>query len=197
MVPPTIAVIVEGHGEESSLRSLVHQIIASNCGIVYPTVMAPYRASWGSLVNKPEDLERYAEIVLREGGPGSRLLVLLDGDGYCPAELGPRLFENLIRRFPNAFVSVTVADHEYESWFVASAESIAEHVGTTLEVEVPDDIEKIGDPKGWLGQHILNRRYKETSDQASFSSCIDVPLARQRSKSFNRFCIELERLLSP
>ena len=196
MVPPKIVVIVEGHGEEESLRPLVNQIIESNCGLVYPIIMAPYRVSWGSLVNKPDDLERYAEIVLREGGPGSRLLVLLDADGLCPAELGPRLFECLIRRFPKVFVSVTVADHEYESWFVASAESIAEHVGTVLTVQVPDNIEEIRDPKGWLERYVLNRRYRETADQASFSRCINVPLARQRSKSFNRFCIELERLLS-
>ena len=32
-------------------------------------------------------------------------------------------------------------------------------------------------PKAWLERNILNRRYRETADQASFSSVIDVPLA--------------------
>ena len=185
MASPEIATIVEGHGEEAALRPLIYHIIASNSGLIYPTVRPPYREPWGSLVNKPGDLERCAEIVLREGGPSSRLLVLLDADGRCPAELGPRLLERLTHRFSDRLVSVTVADWEYESWFIASAESIGEFVGTATAVEVPDKIEEIVDPKKWLEENILKRRYKETSDQASFSTRINVPIARQRSLSFN------------
>ncbi len=37
---------------------------------------------------------------------------------------------------------------------------------------------------------------KETVDQPAFSNLINVPLARSRSPSFNRFCREVERLLS-
>ena len=196
MSPPTIAAIVEGHGEEAALRPLIHNIIASSEGLVYPNVLQPYRESWGSLVNKPDDLERCAEIVLREGGPSSRLLVLLDADGRCPAELGPKLLDRLTRQFSNRLVSVTVADWEYESWFIASAEAIAQYIGADTAVQVPDNIEEIVNPKRWLEQNILKRRYKETADQASFSSRINVPMARQRSLSFNRFCLELERLLS-
>ena len=196
MEPHTIALIVEGHGEEAAIRPLIINIIASCDGIVYPKIMQPYRESWGSLVNRSGDLERCADIVLREGGPGSRLLVLLDADGCCPASLGPTLLERLVLRFPGRLVSVNVADWEYESWFIASAESIAEHIGVTVGTEVPDNIEEIPNPKAWLERNILNKRYRETSDQASFSSVIDVPLARQRSQSFNRFCLELERLLA-
>ena len=196
MSPPTIAAIVEGHGEVTALRPLIYNIIESGDGLVYPNVLRPYREHWGSIVNNPDDLERCAQIVLREGGPSSRLLVLLDADGHCPAELGPKLLERLTLRFSNNFVSVTVADWEYESWFIASAESIAEYVGADAAVEVPDNIEDIDDPKTWLEHNILKRRYKETADQASFSRLINVPIARQRSISFNRFCLELERLLS-
>ena len=196
MEPPTIALIVEGHGEEAAIRPLINNIIGSCDGIVYPKIMQPYREPWGSLVNRAGDLERCADIVLREGGPGSRLLVLLDADGYCPALLGPTLLERLVLRFPGRLVSVSVADWEYESWFIASAESIAEHIGVTVGTEVPDNIEEIHSPKAWLERNILNRRYRETADQASFSSVIDVPLARQRSQSFNRFCLKLERLLA-
>ena len=192
----TIASIVEGHGEQNAIRPLLTNIISSSEGTVYPRIVAPYRVPWGSLVNRPDDLERAAQIVLREGGPCSRLLVLLDADGNCPASLGPTLLRRLIVRFPDTPVSVSVADWEYESWFIASAESIAQHVGTSLEVEVPENIEEIENPKAWIERNILQGRYRETRDQASFSSTIDVALARQRSHSFNRFCLELERLLS-
>ena len=196
MVPPTIAPIVEGHGETGALLPLIYNIVESNTGLVYPRIVRPYRAHWGSLVNRPEDLLRYAEIVLQEGGPGSSLLVLIDADGCCPAELGPKLFERLKLRFPDDPISVTVADWEYESWFIASSEAIAAHIGTDLSIDIPDRIEEIQNAKEWLELNILKRRYNETDDQAAFSSLIDVPLARQRSRSFDRFCLELNRLLS-
>ena len=194
-MPLTIAPIVEGYGEEDAIRPLITNIIVSSEGTIYPRIVSPYRLPWGSIVNRPDELERAARIVLREGGPNSRLLVLLDADECCPALLGPELHHRLASRFPDVPVSVSVADWEYESWFVASAESIANHVGGSLEFEVPDNIEAIQDAKGWLERNILNGRYRETRDQASFSSAIDVPRARQRSHSFNRFCLELERLL--
>ena len=158
--------------------------------------MPPYRAHWGSLVNVSGELERYAESVLREGGPNARLLVLLDADGLCPAELGPNLLQRLLNRFPRNLISVSVADWEYESWFIASAESIAGHVGVAGDFEVPQDIEEIHAAKEWLERNIIGGRYKETQHQAAFSSVIDVPVARQRSQSFDRFCREVERLLA-
>lgn len=196
MEPPIIASIVERHGEVEAILPLIQRIIESTDGVVYPRVMRPYRQPWGTLVNRRDNLERCAEIVLREGGPASRLLVLLDADDYCPATLGPQLLQRLILRFPENRISVSLANWEFESWFVASAESIAHHLGKVVEVTVPENIEDIQDPKGWLERHVLNRRYGETSDQSSFSSLIDVPLARQRSQSFDRFCRELERLLN-
>ena len=196
MDPLTIAPIVEGHGEQNAIRPLLTNIISSSEVTIYPRIVTPYRVPWGSLVNRPDDLERAAQIVLREGGPHSRLLVLLDADGNCPASLGTALLQRLIVRFPDTPVSVSVADWEYESWFIASAESIAQYFGTSLEVEVPENIEEIQNPKAWIERNILRGRYKETSDQSSFSSAIDVALARQRSHSFNRFCLEVERLLA-
>ena len=195
MEPFTIAPIVEGHGEVAAILPLIHNIIASYDGTVYPRIVTPYRVPWGSLVNRSGELERSAQIVFREGGQDSRLMLLLDADGYCPATLGPELLERLRSRFPDKAISVIVADWEYESWFVESAESIAAHVGSSLEVEIPENIEGIQNPKGWLESNILHSRYRETSDQASFSSVVDVPLARQRSRSFDRFCTELQRLL--
>lgn len=192
---PVIATIVEGHGEEAAIRPLITNIITSSAWDIYPVIAQPYREPWGSLVNRPGDLERCAQIVLREGGQGSRLQVLLDADECCPAVLGPDLLERLLLRFPGRLISVVVANWEFESWFVASAESIAQHVGATLGAAVPENIEEIQNPKAWLERNILHRRYRETGDQASFSSVIDISLARQRSQSFNRFCRELERLI--
>ena len=105
--------------------------------------------------------------------------------------------ERLAVRFPNNPVSVNVANWEYESWFIASAESIAAHFDADLPCGIPQDIEEFGGrTKGWLAHNIIGGRYKETEHQAAFSNLINVPLARQRSHSFNRFCREVARLLS-
>ena len=193
---PIFAAIVEGEGEESALRPLIHNIIASGVGGEYPTVMPPYRVHWGTIVNKPDELAYYAQMALREAGNAARLLVLLDADGRCPAELGPRLLQQLEIRFPSVPISVTVADWEYESWFIASAESIARHTGTTNQIEVPDNIEAIKAAKGWVERNLMADKYKERKHQAAFSTRINVSLARSRSHSFNRFCREIERLLT-
>ena len=194
-MPPVFASIVEGEGEEAALRPLIENIIASSAGAVYPRIVRSYRAHWGSMVNKAEELERYAAAALREGGPNARLLVLLDADDRCPAELGPQLRQRLVARFPNNLVSVNIADREYESWFIASAGSIASNIGTVSSPVLPDNIEEIGGAKGWLAQNLLSRRYDPIDDQPAFSPYIDVLLARRRSRSFDRFCREIERLL--
>ena len=106
------------------------------------------------------------------------------------------LLDRLNTRFPGTPASVNVADREYESWFIASSESIAHHVGSNAVFEAPSHIEGIRNAKGWIERNVLSGSYKETVNQASFSSCIDVLLARQRSQSFDRFCREVERLLA-
>ncbi len=193
---PVFAPIVEGHGEETAIRILINTILAAINSEIYPVIVAPYRVPWGRLVNVDGELERYVEMAICDGGPDTRLIVVLDADDRCPAELGPMLLARLNARFPNNPASVNVANREYESWFVASAESIARHVGSAQSFEIPSPIETIRDAKGWIGRNVLHRSYKETADQASFSSRIDVSLARGRSHSFNRLCLEVHRLLA-
>jgi hypothetical protein len=197
MTPLVFASVIEGHGEEEALRVLITTILAAIVSDVYPIIARPFRVPWGTLVNVDGELERYAEMAIRDGGPTAKLIVVLDADDRCPAELGPQLLQRVKSRFPNNPASVNVADREYESWFIASSESIAHHVGSNAVFEVPSTIEEIRNAKGWLARNVLNRSYKEIGDQAAFSSIIDVPVARQRSQSFDRFCREVERLLSP
>ena len=190
------APIIEGHGEEEALRILINTTLASMESALYPTIVRPFRVPWGTLVNVDGELERYAAMAISEGGPTAKLIVVLDADDDCPAQLGPQLLSRLRTRFPDNPASVNVADREYESWLIASSESIARHVGSDAVFEVPSNIEGTRNAKRWLSRNVLGRSYKETDDQASFSSIIDVPLARQRSQSFDRFCREVERLLT-
>jgi len=194
---PVLVSIVEGEGEVAALRPLIENIIASSAGAVYPHIMRPHRMHRGSLANNIGELELFAAAALAEAGPAARLLVLLDADDDCPAELGPQLRQRLAARFPDNPVSVNIADREYESWFIASAAAIANRIGAVSPPAPPDNIAAIRDAKGWVRRHLAGGAYRATRHQPSFSTMIDVPLARRRSPSFNRFCRELERLLPP
>ena len=196
MTPPVFATVVEGHGEVAALRVLIATVVAHIGSEVYPVVPTPLRVPRGTLLRTPGALENYAAQAIQLSDPRARLLVLLDSDDECPAELGPRLLQRLDSRFPDRPISINVANREYESWFIASAESIAGHIGVDpFHSTMPSNIETIRGAKEWLSRNLLHRRYKETTYQAAFSSAIDVPLARSRSQSFDRFCREVERLL--
>ena len=140
---------------------MINSVLAAIESDVYPTIVAPYRVPWGTLVHVDGELERYAARAIRDGGPMAKLIVLLDADDRCPAELGPELLNRIHARFPLNSASVNVADREYESWFIASSESIAAHVGSSADFEVPANIEEIRDAKGWIRRNVLNRGYKE------------------------------------
>ena len=164
-MPPVLASIVEVHGEAAALRPLIENIIASSAGAVHPRIMRSRRMHRGSLVNNIGELEQFAAVALDGAGPDGRLLVLLDADDDCPAELGPQLRQRLATQFPDNPVSVSIANREYESWFIASAESIADRIGTANPFGVPQNIEEIRAAKGWIERYLMAGKYRETRHQ--------------------------------
>ncbi len=138
-------------------------------------------------------------MALIRGGPMTRLFILVDADDACPAELGTQLKERvqlIAQNFPQCLASVNIANREFEGWFIASLETIAEFERISMPEHLPPDIESIRGAKEWLTSHMSSgRTYSPTADQARFTSAIDIDLARQRSRSFDRFCREVGRLL--
>ena len=197
MTLPVITSIVEGEGEEEAFPKLIYNIATTSGLAVRPIVRPPFRVQRDALKNRPDALEDYAVKAFREGGPEARLIVLLDADDDCPAELGPQLLQRLSVRIPLERVSVSIANREYEAWFIAGLESIASYVSIDADTTVPQDLEDIRGAKEWLSQHMPSGSpYKPTLHQAELSSAVDISLARQRSQSFDRFCREVERLLA-
>ncbi len=206
MFTPIFAPIIEGHGEVVAFRDLINKI-AEACGATaYPVISDVWRVS-RTIIVRPEELESKAEKAIRQAEalpdmPASSrasLIVLFDADADddCPAALGPLLHERLVTRFPNNPVSVSLANREYENWFIASLETIAESAGIAPSTSVPTNSEHIRGAKEWLSRRMPRGiSYKPKNDQVRLTTAINVPLARQRSQSFDRFCREVERLLS-
>ncbi|HUG80268.1 MAG TPA: DUF4276 family protein [Bryobacterales bacterium] len=126
------------------------------------------------------------------GGRGA-IIILLDSDEDCPAELGPGLLARATTTRSDIVISVTVAKHEYGSWFLAAAESFDESA-LSSDYAVAEDPEAISGAKERLRDPATGRRYSPTIDQPAFTRIMSLASAR-RARSFDRFYREVERLL--
>lgn len=126
-----------------------------------------------------------------EGRAGA-ILIIVDADDDCPAELGPRLAATARSRVPNVPVEVVLANREFESWFLAALPSLAGVAGLPPTSTVPPDPESIRDAKGYLRN--LAGRY---SDQPRFAARIDLEMACANSPSFAKLWRAVVALARP
>jgi Domain of unknown function (DUF4276) len=191
----TIASVVEGHGEVSALPRLLHRLAAEFPMAELRTPKPPWRRPRGSLV-APSGIEREVESNSWVG-PSGGILVVLDADDDCPAQLAPELLNRARAARPDLRVSVVLATREFEAWFLASAQSLAGQHGFPADMTAPDDPEGVRGAKEWLSRHRpKGHPYKETVDQGALASAFDIRQARKHSPSFDKFCREIEALLT-
>ena len=70
-------------------------------------------------------LEAYVGLAAQRVGSGEAFSFFLDGNGDCPARLGPALLERARVARRDRGIEAVIARCEYEAWFVASIECIA------------------------------------------------------------------------
>lgn len=180
-----LATIVEGHGEVEAFPALLHRIALAIPAQQMLRVNAPIRVKSGSFLNDEDYFFRQVTLAAAKAAQeeGS-VLILLDCDDDCPAELGPRLLQKVqgVRNDVEYFIAL--AHREYESWFLAAARSLRGIRGLPLDLEPPADIDNIRNAKGWLGQRMA-QAYDPVTHQLEFSRKIDIEQART-SRSFDR-----------
>jgi hypothetical protein len=181
--------VVEGHGEVEAVPHLIRRYIAAKNPPFALTVGRAIRVHRGSIV-KDGEIERAVTLARYSG---DAVLVLLDADDDCPAQLGPQLQQRAQNILPAS--SVVLAKSEFESWFVCAAASLRGKRALRDDLTAPDDPESIRDAKGWLSRNMVNPRlpYSETIDQPALSMLFDIDLAR-KSDSFDKLLRELDRL---
>lgn len=191
--PPMIAPIVEGHGEVFAVREIITRIGLELLNGTWIGVAQPFRLDSGKM-RKPDELTKAVRIsAARVEGPGG-VLILRDGDDAdinCPVQLAEMLQpdQNLV----SVGVEIVVAYREYESWFLAAADSLRAHPDVRDDATAPMNPEGKRDAKGEL-EKLMLESYKETRHQPKFSALIDLKTASKNSRSFRRMIQAVETL---
>ena len=189
-----IGCIVEGHGEVAAAPILIRRI-AEN---LYPELVVrmppPIRVSRDKVVKEGE-LERQVGLAARKIGGRGAIFILLDSDDDCPAQLGPELRLRALQVHDNLPISVVLAKHEFEAWFLAAAESLRGHGGLRDNLQVPNNPEAIRGAKEWLSKRMEDAgTYHPTVDQPALTACFDLNQAR-RADSFDKCYRDIVNLL--
>lgn len=189
--------IVEGHGEYECVRKLVERVWCELLGQEYVEVLRPIREKRGRLV-KPEQLAKAVSLAAAKLGNSpsddpALILLLVDADKNPPCLLGPQLLKDARAARADMEIACVVANVEYETWFVAAAESLEEYLALPDAVPADPEGQRLG--KGWIERHFqgAGARYSETQDQPAMTARMDLALCRQRSPSFDKFCREFEK----
>jgi hypothetical protein len=179
-----IGCVVEGHGEVQSVPILVRRIAQNLDPGLILSIPHPIRISKMKLL-RPNELERAVRLAaLNVEGDGG-ILVVLDSDDDCPAQLAPMLQARIQEGRPDLPSAIVLAKCEFETWFLASAESLRGHRTLAADLQAPPDPEAIRGAKEWLEKRSAQGRYAPTVDQASFAATFDLALAR-RAPSFDK-----------
>lgn len=200
-MPPsvvTIASIVTGEGEIEAVPLLIRRIAHELAPGLHVHAPRPQRVPESRLV-KPGELERRVEFAARQA-PG--VLVVLDCDDGCPAQEGPALLRRAQAVRPSVPVEVVLARREFETWFLAAAESLAGRRGLLDTLVAPPEPEAIRGAKEWLRRHMKpGHAYREVLDQPKLTHAFDMSTARKRSDSFDvlfrRLTALIRRVVGP
>jgi hypothetical protein len=191
-----IGALVEGEGDAVALPKLVHRV-ALRIGVANPVVVRPVIPSPASRLWKERSLEHQLDNLARQVRGGGILVLLdCDWDGGCPKHDGPAWLKRAQTARPDLLIRLVLAHKEYESWFVAAAESLRGVRGLPDDLSSPANPEGIRGAKEWLTQQMPGRSpYSPVPDQAILTSVFDLDLARQRSPSFDKCYREISAML--
>lgn len=204
-MPLRVVVIVEGHGEDGAIRTLLERIWYELLGGDYIEVI-PWRGKQGRLLlPEGEGLRPVVEAAAIKLHATERtdlrrlLLVMIDTEGHkenCPRTKAPELvaWARTERSDAATEIACVLPNVMFETWFVAAAESLKG------KNDLPADLPKPADPEGdrlgklWVKKY-LPRKYKETVDQPRFVGHMNLTECRASSRSFRKLVKELQQRL--
>lgn len=184
--------IVEGQSEERAIGVLLRRLL-TDIGATHVDVARPFRVKRNRVVREGE-LERSIAQAIRSRPGATNVLVLLDADRDCAAELAPKLVVRA-RAATDIPVHVVFPNGEIEAWVLAATESVRGVRGIRQDAEPPPSPESVRDAKGALTARMEGSRgYVATDDLSAFFAALDVTLATERSPSAAKLLRDLRSL---
>lgn len=194
----TVVPIVEGHGEVPSVRILLQRIWYELLQGEFIEVLQPIRQPRDRLTsNKEGALEKALNLAAGKLRARSGLqqptliLILLDANTDVPCALAPSLLQTANDCRADQDIACVLPNVEYETWFVAAAASLGEHLDLSKDRALPETPEDLRLGKAWIQQRFKGR-YSETVDQPKLTARMDLYGCRTQSPSFDKLCRELE-----
>ncbi len=99
-------------------------------------------------------------------------MILADSDDDPPCLLGPELLKKAMQIRPDVPIGVALAQREFESWFLAAAQSLQGKRSLPKDLEPPPEPEAIRNAKQWLDGRMGTQGYSETVDQPGSHGCL-------------------------
>ncbi len=187
---PQIASIVEGKSEVESLPILLRRILWDD-EIFDLQIAKPFRVNRTKVVKQGE-LERSIRQLVRDRSDVAGIIIVLDADDDCPAQLASKLLErsNATTQLP---VSVVMANREYEAWLLGAKESLKQTGFLKSDAQTPADPESIRGAKEKLRRNMLSK-YSEVTHQPVFTNVFDFHQARETCPSLDKLIRDVKTL---
>ncbi|MBI4756755.1 MAG: DUF4276 family protein [Betaproteobacteria bacterium] len=177
--------IVEGQGEVQAVPTLLHRLAQQSDPSTPVRVNAPIRVKSGSFLNDSDYFRRQVSLAAAKAAQSQgHVLILLDCEDDCPAILGPELLRRARAVRADVSVRVFLAYREFETWFIAAADSLRGRAGLPDDLIAPADPERTRDAKGWLSER-MPRPYDPIVHQLEFTRAFDLAQA-ETNASFRR-----------
>ena len=180
----TIQPIVEGYGDVAAFPVLLRRFVEE--AQVWPVhIGRPIRRPRNQLVEEV-GAKRAVRLALMQPNCDA-VLMLLDGDSDCPADLGPTVQGWATEAAGGVPCGVVLAHREYEAWFLAAIESLRGHRGVRIDAEphpIPED--PLGAKEQFESRMRPGATYVESADQPAFSAIFALSVAYSRSRSFRK-----------
>ena len=192
-----IVPIVEGDGDIGAFSALLSKIIHGkyqryDVSVAQGKGQVVKANGRGNLENK---LDKFLGHAQNRPNCGA-ILVLVDSDSDCPVTLAQELYQRSAKIGSKYPVEVVCANPSYESWLLASLDTIRGKCGISADANLTCSPEDVPNPKQWISETMpRGKAYKETIHQTTLSRAIDVCLAHKNSRSFRRLCHAVEELL--
>jgi len=186
-----IAPIVEGQTEAGCIERLLQRIGREL--LTTPLrlqVLAPSRGQRDALVHADpaglavkveEAFARLNQRLQRDPAARGMVLLLLDAERDCPANLGPRLLAAARAVRSDADIACVIAKRMLENWIVAGAATLGGVNGLPEALPGRDQVEERSGA-AWLEAQLRSRnparKYKKTVDAEAFVKKMDLAECR-------------------